>query len=135
MLTPALPDGTEIVTNQTEYSDGAGGAGARVLVLRSRLPTHELELQIEAAFDADPAWHAEGEGPHKHWRRGESCKEQAVRLNQPTGESTTGYVRLAEAGEDILIAQFDEAHVDSPSVVVEISTNYHQFCNAGSVPR
>jgi hypothetical protein len=34
-LVPELPSDVEIVVNQTEYSDGAGGNSGRVLVLRS----------------------------------------------------------------------------------------------------
>lgn len=128
-LLPDLPDGVEIVANEAEYTDGAGGSGGRVVVLRSstRPPDEVAALMVEA-FDAESEWHRSddvfGEEPRASWDRGR-CQEK----------STSAAVWVAAAGEEVDIAQFDTLIVAEESAVVRIGELHHTFyigtCEAG----
>ncbi len=128
-LLPDMPDDVEIVANEAEYTDGAGGSGGRVVVLRSStLSPDEVAALMVEAFDAESEWHRSddglGGGLHVSWDRGR-CQEK----------STSAAVWIAAAGEEVDIAQFDTLIVAEESAVVRIDELHHTFyigtCEAG----
>jgi hypothetical protein len=131
-LVPALPDDAKIVQNETEWTDGAGGSGARILVLRSdtRSPD-QLAADVVVAFDGDRAWRGDSSAStrlFRTWRMpAASCDGKSP--------STTASVSIADAGTEIPVGQFNTFVLDARSVVIEIRTLDHVFCNVGSALR
>ncbi|MFN8039742.1 MAG: hypothetical protein U0Q07_11090 [Acidimicrobiales bacterium] len=132
-LVPELPAGTVVERNETEWTDGAGGIGVRVLVLRSdTIAPAALADQIGMAFDADDRWSGGMIEGHKGaWRLGDAAPCSAAGPVSRTSAS----VWLAAAGEEVELAQFDSFGIDHPAAVVRISTADHMFCGIGSTIR
>lgn len=131
-LVPSLPDDAEIVRNETEYSDGAGGFGARVLVLTSASRSPEqLAADVTRSFDGDSLWRKES-----GWSDGRRWQREPVPCD-PTGSSprTSASVGVASPGETVDVGQFQTFVVGQPSVLVHLSTLHHSFCNVGTAVR
>lgn len=126
-LVPALPDDANVVRNETESSDGAGGNSARVLILRSesRSP-NQLATDVAAAFDRDPQWQRNRTSPQsRSW-------ELPPAPCEPTRSSTTASVEVVTSGGEVEVGQYDTVVTDVPAVVLRISTFDHVFCKVGT---
>lgn len=128
-LVPRLPDDIEVVRNETEYSDGAGGNSARVLVLRSaRRSPAEVADEVAQAFDSDPAWRADPDGARRSTQRWQQPPHGCENGSSVTSAS----VAVSDPGEEIEVGQFNTFKVDNSSAILRVSTLYHAFCSVGS---